>query len=50
MAKNYQISNNIIFCVNDDGSITKFATINEAGEIYRIREPIKRPKGKTVWG
>ena len=38
MAKNYQISNNIIFCVNDDGSITKFATINEAGEIYRIGE------------
>lgn len=50
MAKNYQISNNIIFCVNDDGSITKFATINEAGEIYRIGEPVKRPKGKTVWG
>lgn len=50
MAKNYQISNNIIFCVNDDGSITKFATINDAGEIYRIGEPVKRPKGKTVWG
>lgn len=36
MAKSYTISNNIIFSVNDDGSITKFATISESGEFCRI--------------
>lgn len=50
MAKTYQISNNIIFCVNDDGSITKFATISESGQICRIGEkPLQRVKQK-VWG
>ena len=50
MVKNYQISNNIIFSVNDDGSITKFATISESGEICRIGESIKQPVTKPVWG
>ena len=50
MVKNYQISNNIIFSVNDDGSITKFATISESGEICRIGESIKQPVTKPLWG
>ncbi|MEZ3591332.1 MAG: hypothetical protein K1V84_09885 [Muribaculaceae bacterium] len=50
MAKTYQISNNIIFCVNDDGSITKFATISESGEICRIGETISNHKVRKVWG
>lgn len=50
MVKNYQISNNIIFSVNDDGSITKFATISESGEIRRIGESIKQPVTKPLWG
>ena len=50
MVKNYQISNNIIFSVNDDGSITRFATISESGEICRIGESIKQPVTKPVWG
>lgn len=39
MAKTYQISNNIVFSVNDDGSITKFAIISENGEITKLGEP-----------
>lgn len=50
MVKNYQIFNNIIFSVNDDGSITKFATISESGEICRIGESIKQPVTKPLWG
>ena len=50
MVKNYQISNNIIFSVNDDGSITKFATISESGEIRRIGESIKQPVTKPLRG
>ena len=50
MAKSYQISNNIIFCVNDDGSITKFATISESGEICRIGEQPNQMIRQKVWG
>ncbi len=50
MAKSYQISNNIIFCVNDDGSITKFATISESGQICRIGEKPLQPVKQKVWG
>ena len=50
MAKTYQISNNTIFCVNEDGSITKFATISESGEICRIGETISSHKPRKVWG
>ena len=51
MAKSYQMSNNTIFSVNDDGSITKFATITERGEIFCMGKNIdeKSPKNKT-WG
>ena len=50
MAKSYQISNNIIFCVNEDGSITKFATISESGEICRIGEQPNQLIKQKVWG
>lgn len=50
MAKSYQISNNIIFSVNDDGSITKFATISESGEICHIGEKPNQPIKHKVWG
>lgn len=36
MAKSYQLSNNVIFCVNDDGSITKHAVIEESGSIRMV--------------
>lgn len=50
MAKAYQISNNIIFSVNDDGSISKFASISESGEIVKIGESTKKAQGDSVWG
>ena len=50
MAQSYQISNNIIFSVNEDGSITKFATISESGEICRIGEKTLQPVKQKVWG
>lgn len=50
MAKSYQISNNIIFSVNDDGSITKFATISESGEFCRIGEKPHQHTKQKVWG
>ena len=49
MAKSYQISNNIIFCVNDDGSITKFASISESGEVCRIGEKPNQMIKQKVW-
>lgn len=50
MAKSYTISNNIIFSVNDDGSITKFATISESGEFCRIGEKPRQQNKQKVWG
>lgn len=51
MAKTYQISNNIIFCVNEDGSISKFASISESGEICYVGEESPQPiKQRKVWG
>lgn len=50
MAQSYQISNNIIFSVNEDGSITKFATISESGQICRIGEKPLQPVKHKVWG
>lgn len=50
MAKTYQISNNIIFSVNDDGSISKFASISERGEITRFGETSHATKQHKVWG
>lgn len=50
MPKTYQISNNVIFSVNDDGSISKFASISESGDIIRIGEDPKKPKSHKVWG
>lgn len=50
MAKSYTISNNIIFSVNDDGSITKFATISESGEFCRIGEKPRQHTKRKVWG
>lgn len=50
MAKTYQISNNIIFSVNDDGSISKFASISESGVITRIGESPQESKTHKVWG
>lgn len=49
MAKTYQISNNIIFCVNEDGSITKFATIDENGMIFRLGEKVNYHKNRRIW-
>lgn len=49
MAKSYQMSNNTIFCVNEDGSISKFAAIGESGEIYRIGGTGKKIPSKK-WG
>lgn len=49
MAKTYQISNNIIFCVNEDGSITKFATIDENGMIVRLGEKANYHKNRRIW-
>lgn len=50
MAKSYQISNNIIFIVNDDGSITKFASISESGVICRVGENPPQPIKRKAWG
>lgn len=52
MPKTYQISNNVIFSVNDDGSISKFAIINEEGEISKIGDSKSNaPTTKRkVWG
>lgn len=50
MAISYTISNNIIFSVNDDGSITKFATISESGEICRIGQKPHQQTKQKVWG
>lgn len=50
MPKTYQISNNIIFSVNDDGSISKFASINESGEITRIGKSHQCSKSHKVLG
>ncbi len=36
--------------MNEDGSITKFATISESGEICRIGETISSHKPRKVWG
>lgn len=49
MAKTYQISNNIIFCVNEDGSITEFATIDENGMIFRLGEKVNYHKNRRTW-
>lgn len=49
MAKTYQISNNIIFCVNEDGSITKFATIDENGMIVRLGEKVNYHNNRRIW-
>lgn len=50
MATSYTISNNVIFSVNDDGSITKFATISESGEFCRIGEKPRQHTQQKVWG
>lgn len=49
MARTYQISNGIIFCVNDDGSITKYATINENGDICKIGDKIQKISPQKTW-
>ncbi|MDE6431250.1 MAG: hypothetical protein K2K65_08795 [Duncaniella sp.] len=41
MAKNYQISNNIIFSINEDGSITRIAEIGDDGKISGLQEKIR---------
>lgn len=50
MPRTYQISNNTIFSVNDDGSISKFASISESGEITRFGESPQVRKQHKVWG
>lgn len=50
MPKTYQISNNIVFRVNDDGSITKFAIISENGDINRVGDTVNIKKPHKVWG
>ncbi len=41
MAKTYQISNNIIFSVNDDGSISRIAEISDDGQISGLQEKVR---------
>lgn len=57
MPKSYQISNNVIFAVNSDGSITKHAIIEESGQITVVGQParptpppVKVPAKQSVWG
>lgn len=41
MAKTYQISNNTIFSVNDDGSISRIAEISDDGRISGLQEKVR---------
>lgn len=52
MPKTYQISNNVIFSVNDDGSISKFAIISDEGEIRKIGDSkaTASTTKRRVWG
>lgn len=50
MSRSYTISNNVIFAVNEDGSITKIATIDDNGVINNIGEKAVSPKKRSVWG
>ena len=41
MEKSYQISDNIIFCINEDGSVTRIAEISNDGRISGLQEKVK---------
>ena len=46
MAKSYQISNKVIFSVNDDGSITRLGEIDANDKIVGLQEKVKVVKEK----
>lgn len=50
MSRSYQISNNVIFSVNEDGSISKFAMISENGEITKLGESKPIQRKRRTWG
>lgn len=50
MSRSYQISNNVIFSVNEDGSISKFAIISENGEIIKSGESKPIQRKRRTWG
>lgn len=50
MSRSYQISNNVIFSVNEDGSISKFAIISENGEITKLGESKPIQRKRRTWG
>lgn len=51
MAKTYKISNNIIFCVNEDGSLSEITTLKSekqklADAKQSVEEALSNLKGK----